>query len=460
MLGLKKKEAPDPEGLLFTDHALKVLIVPLIIEQLLAVFVGMADSMMVSGVGETALSAVSLVDQLNVVILNLFAAFATGGAVVASQYIGAQKQEKACQSAGQLLLVVSFVSLFLMILILFFNRSMIRLFFGTIEPEVMINAVIYFQISAVSYPFMAIYSASNALFRAMGNSKITMKTSILMNLINISGNAILIYYLKMGVAGAAYATLAARAVACVLSLVLLTRSQSTIYISVHQDWRPNPGMIRQILKIGIPNGLENSFFQLGRVLVLGIISVFGTTQIAANATANSITSIACIPGQAIGLAMITVVGQCVGAQDLKQAKYYVKKLMKLTYLLFFLVGATIMLTLSFVLKLYHLSPPTEQLAFRLVTIHVCFGMIFWPASFTLPNALRAANDVTFSMAVAIFSMLVFRIVSSYILGLWLGYGAIGVWLSMVLDWICRVGCFVWRVLSGRWAKRAFESAPT
>mgnify|MGYP002772757342 FL=1 len=454
---MRKKEhiqTIEPDKLLFTSAALKALIIPLIIEQVLAVLVGMADAMMVSGTGEAALSAVSLVDMMNVIIINLFAALATGGSVVASQFIGAQKKDKACQSAGQLILVTSVLSSIIMVLTLIFKRQLVSLFFGSIEADVMTNALTYFTITAVSYPFIAVYSAANALFRAMGNSKITMKTALLMNLINIVGNAILIYGFQMGVAGAAYATLLARAVACILMLVLLGRSEGDISISLHQDWRPNFSMIQRILRIGVPNGFENTFFQLGRVLVLSIISYFGTTQIAANATANSLTSIACIPGHAIGLAMITIIGQCVGAQDLKQAVYYMKRLMKLTYILMFIVAVALMLLLTLILKLYHLSPETEWLAFVLVAIHAGFGIIFWPASFTLPNALRAANDVTFTMIVAVASMLIFRIASSYILGLWLGWGAIGVWLAMVMDWICRVVCFVSRVVSGAWKKKA------
>ncbi len=457
---LKRKRLVEPEGLLFSSAALKALIIPLIIEQILAVFVGMADTIMVSGTGEAALSAVSLVDMLNVVIINLFAALATGGSVVASQFIGAQKKDKACQSAGQLILVTSVLSLLIMSITLLFKRQLLSLFFGQIEADVMTNALTYFTITAASYPFIAVFSATNALYRAMGNSKITMKISILMNLINIVGNAILIFGFNMGVAGAAYATLLARAVACIVMLILLGHSEGDISISLHQDWRPDFAMIRRILRIGIPNGLENTFFQLGRVLVLSIIAVFGTTQIAANATANSLASIGCIPGHAIGLAMITIVGQSIGAQDLNQAVYYIKRLMKLTYILMFAVAGGLLLLLPLILKCYHLSPETEHLAFILVAIHVGFGIIFWPASFTLPNALRAANDVSFTMIVAVASMLIFRIGTSYVLGLWCRWGAIGVWLAMVLDWICRVTCFVSRVISGAWKKKALPPTPT
>ena len=453
----KEIKLPSPDSLLFSNNALKALIIPLIVEQLLATFVGVADGIMVAGIGEVALSAVALVDQLSIVILNLFVAFATGGAVVSSQFIGAQNKEKARQSAGQLLLVVTVVSVLLMTVILLFNRNILALFFGTIEPDVMNSSNIYFTITAVSYPFMAVLSATNALFRSMGNSKVTMKTSILMNAINVAGNALLIYGFKLGVAGAAYATLLARAAACIVSLILLTYSQGDIYISRHMNWRPDFSIIGKIFKIGIPNGLENTVFHLGRVLVLGVISVFGTTQIAANATASTLATFTTVPGHAIGLAIITVVGQCVGAQDLTQAKYYMKKMLKMAYWLHCVVSLLLVLLLFPILKLYQLTPATELLTFYLVLIHALCGIVFWPMSFTIPNMLRATNDATFTMAASMFSMIVFRIGGSYVFGLWLGYGAIGVWFAMVMDWICRSSFFVWRILKGHWIKQAFKN---
>lgn len=436
------------------------MIIPLIIEQILTSLVGMADSIMVSGAGEAALSAVSLVDMLNNVIINLFAALATGGAVVTSQFIGARETDKAHQSAAQLLLVSAAISLTIMTIILLFKRSILSLFFGQIEADVMSNAIKYCTITAASYPFIAVFSATNALFRSVGNSKITMKAAIIMNLINIVGNSILIYGFNMGVAGAAYATLTARAIACVLMVILLAHSEVDVSISIHHSWRPNFAMVRHILRIGVPNGLENTFFQLGRVLVISIISLFGTAQIAANATASSLDSISCIPGNAIGLAMITIVGQCIGAQDVKQATYYIKKLMKLTYILRFILAIGTVSLLPLLLKLYHLSPEAEHLAFILVAIHAGMGTIFWPSSFTLPNALRAANDVAFTMVVAVGSMLAFRIASSYVLGLWLSWGAVGVCCAMVIDWICRSVFFVTRYMRGGWKKKAVPPIET
>lgn len=450
------KTTPEPANLLFPKAKLKALLIPLLIEQAFAMLVGMADSMMVSGAGEAALSGVSLVDMLVIMIFNLFSALATGGSVVVSQYLGAKKADRARQSATQLLTVTFVISFMVMLAVLLLKRQILMLFFGSIDAEVMGHSLTYITIIALSFPPLALWSAANALFRSTGNSKITMQTSLLVNVLNISGNALLIFGFGMGVKGAAIATLFARMAGCVVSLYRLTKPDSEIYISRH-GWKPDWSLIKNILRIGIPSGFENTFFQLGRVLVLGIISTFGTTQIAANSVANTFSAFPPIPAQAISLAMITVVGQCVGAQDLKQVSYFIKKLMKMAYAAFFGVAVIVTLILPLGLRAYNLSPESTQLAWILYGIHTAFGVLLWPASFTMPNALRATNNVKFTMIVAITSMIVFRIVGSYVIGLWMGWGAIGVWLSMVMDWICRVTCFMYYLLSGKWKKRAMTA---
>ncbi len=442
------------ENFLFSGAALKRLLIPLMIEQAFGLFVGMADSIMVSHTGEAALSGVSLVDMLVVMIFNLFAALTTGGSVIASQYLGAKKKDRACDAAVQLCLVTLVISTTTMGASLLFKRHLLHLFFGSIEQDVMVHALTYFTISALSFPFLALWSAANALFRANGNSRITMKTSLLVNGLNVIGNAILIYGFNMGVAGAALSTLLARIIACVLSLHLLKNPSADIHIDFRVSWKPEWQMIKNILRIGIPSGFENTFFQLGRVLVLGIISTFGTAQIAANSVANTFSTFPTIPAQAVSLAMITVVGQCVGAGDLQQTKYYIKRLMKKAYLFFLIAAIAVSLVIPLGLKAYNLSPDASRLALILYGIHTFCGVFLWPASFTMPNALRATNNVTFTMIVSIVSMVFVRILGSYVLGLYMGYGAIGVWCSMVLDWMVRVTCFAWCMLSGRWKKKA------
>ena len=438
---------------MFTKEALKKLIIPLIIEQILAVTVGMADTMMISHAGEAAISGVSLVDMINNLLISVFAALATGGAVVTAQFIGGKKKEQSLESARQLILIAAVISTAIMGLCMIFHRPVLKGLFGAIEPDVMENAIIYFIISALSYPFLAVYNSCAALFRAIGNSRVSMRVSLFMNIINVTGNAICIFGFSMGVAGVAIPSLVARAFAALVMLRLIRNTKNEVYLKKGLII-PNKDMIRKILYIGIPNGLENGLFQFGRVIVVSIIAGFGTVQIAANAVANSVDSMGCIAGQAMSLAMITVVGQCVGAGDEKQVRLYTKKLMKLTYAITAVANTCILLALPWILTIFSLTPETRELAYILIMIHNGFAILLWPSSFTLPNALRACNDVKFAMFISIFSMVSFRILFSYILGVGFGLGAIGVWIAMLMDWIFRVICFVTRFASGAWRKKA------
>lgn len=316
---------------LFSNRQLIKLIIPLAIEQGLTMLVGMCDGVMVSSVGETAISGVSLVDMINAVVLVLFAALATGGAVVTSQLLGARQTERARQSAGQLVLLSGLLGLAAMALCLVFARGMMGLFFGSIEAAVMDAGLTYFRITALSFPFIALYNAGAAIFRSMGNSKVSMKVSLLMNAVNVGGNALCIFALKMGVAGVAIPTLVSRAVAAVVILALAADAKQELALNKQGLCSVDRSMMGKILRIGIPSACENSIFQLGRLVVVSMIALFGTTQTSANAVANTLDSLGVVVGQAMGLAMVTVVGRCVGAGDLEQVKYYVKKMMLWTY---------------------------------------------------------------------------------------------------------------------------------
>lgn len=443
---------------LFSNQKLVRLIIPLVIEQGLTILVGMCDGVMVSSVGEAAISGVSLVDMINAVVLTLFAALATGGAVVTSQYLGAQQPEKARQSAGQLVLMAAGLGFLAMVLCLVFARGLMRLFFGSIDADVMAAGLVYLRITALSFPFIALYNAGAAIFRSTGNSKVSMKVSVLMNLINVAGNAICIFVLKMGVAGVAVPTLVSRAVAAVVILALAADPKQELYLEKQGLCRIERKMMGNILHIGVPSACENSFFQLGRLVVVSMIALFGTTQTSANAVANTLDSMGIIMGQAMGLAMVTVVGQCVGAGDPEQVKYYVKKLMGWTYLLMGVCNLLIILFVNQLIGCYSsLSPETVRLARILVLMHSSFAILMWPVSFVLPNALRAANDVRFTMWVGVGSMIAFRIIGSWILCVHLGWGATGVWIAMIVDWVCRIGFFVPRMLSGKWKTKYVPS---
>ena len=447
------------ENRLFSKKDLRKLIIPLILEQTLAITVGMADTMMISSAGEAAVSGVSLVDMFNNLIISVLAALATGGAVVTSQCIGAGRREEACRSARQLVFTEAAITIGISVLVLLFHRQILGLFFGQIEADVMQNAIIYLIISVFSFPLLAVYDSCAALYRSMGNAQITLKISLLMNVINVVGNAIGVYVLKLGVAGVAIPSLVSRGVAGVVLFTFLHNPDNLVFLT-RGKFKVDATIVKRILFIGIPSGIENGIFQLGRVLVVSIIAAFGTSQIAANGVANSLDSMGCIVGQAMSLAMITVIGRCVGAGEEGQVRYYTKKLLGETYFYTAVINSIISLLLPWILQIYGLGEETTRLSYILVMIHDGMAIFLWPASFVLPNMLRACNDVKYTMVVSIFSMITFRIGFSYVFGVHMGWMAVGVWAAMVIDWVFRVLCFVGRYLAGTWRKKCGLVAPT
>lgn len=437
---------------MYTNKQLLKLILPLLVEQTLSIFVGMADTVMVSMLGDAAISGVSLVDMICNVLITLFAALATGGAVVASQLLGAGRKDDACRVSNQLMLVVLGVSLAITVPMILFRGQVFGALFGGVEQDVWNNAMTYMWITALSYPFIAMYNGGAALYRSMNRSGMTMVVSVLVNIINVGGNALCIYGLKMGVEGVAIPTLISRMTGAICMLALLKNPHLQIHLS--RSWKPDLRMMKEIMHIGVPNGIENSLFQLGRVLVVQVIALFGTVQTAANAVANTLDSVGCLPGATMNIAIITVVGHCVGAGDMKQARYYTKKLILWAYLGTAILNIPLLSFLHKILPLFNASAEALELAYILIMIHNGMAMLMWPAAFTLPNALRAASDVKYTMVVSLASMALFRIVFSYILGVGLGWGAIGVWVAMVIDWVCRITFYVVRYRGGRWETKA------
>ena len=439
---------------LFSRQALVRLIIPLVIEQFLLMTVGMADTVMVTSAGEAAIAGVSLVDNINILLIQVFAALATGGAVVVSQYLGRREADHARTAAKQLLYAVAVVSTVLMVLALVFRQHMLSLIFGQIEPDVMDSALAYFIATALAYPFMSIYNAGAALFRSMGNSRVSMFNSLIVNIINITVNAILIYGYGMGALGAGIGTLVSRIAAAVIILFLLQRPDCVLRID--RLFRPEFHwiMVRRILTIGIPNGLENGLFQAGKLIVLSLITTFGTTAVAANGIANSIASVVNVPGQAIGLAMVTVIGQCVGAQYLDQAVSYARKLMIICYLSMGTMCLILFCAAGPLVGLFDLSPAAAAMAAEVLRWCAVFTAVFWPMSFTLPNALRASGDAIFTMSISLASMFICRVALSYLFACsWgLGMGLLGVWLAMFCDWIVRAVVFLVRFWRGKWKR--------
>lgn len=444
----------DTKNRFFSNADLRKLIIPLVIDQFLQAFVGLADSIMVASVGEAAVSGVSLIDTIMVLILNIFTALATGGAVIAGQFLGKKRGEMACKSTNQLISFTLKASLVVMVLCYFGRNFITHVVFGKIEADVMYNCNVYMFIVFASIPMTALYNAGAAIYRAMGNSSVAMKISLLMNAINLGGNALLIFGFHRGVEGVAIPTLISRTVACVIMMFLLNNQKQTLHLLHPFSFKTDWGLLKKILYIGIPNGLENSMFQLGKILVLSIVTSFGTASIAANAVSNNVATFAVLPGMSIGFAILTVSAQCVGAGDYEQVNYYTKKLIKTVYVSLVVANILVVLAVPFIIQIYGLSTEASQYAHKILIYHSICAVTIWPLSFSLPNTLRAAADVTYTMILSIISMWVFRIGFSVVLGVYFHMGVFGVWVAMTIDWLFRAICFVIRYLKGKWKHAA------
>ncbi|MDE7446503.1 MAG: MATE family efflux transporter [Lachnospiraceae bacterium] len=439
---------------LFSNKDLKAMIVPLFLEQLLVMLVGMVDTLVVSYAGEAAVSGVSLVNQFNTIFIYLFTALASGGAVVISQYIGRNESDSAGESASQLLLFSTLFSMFIAVLVLVGNRGMLRLLFGKVEDSVMQACITYLRISAYSYPALAVYNAGAAVYRSLGKTSVTMYLSVVSNIINVIGNIIGVFVLHAGVAGVAWPSLIARTFSAVVITLLCFWKTNEVFYRGKWIFRWNGNLMKRILNIAVPNGIENGIFQLVKVALSSIVALFGTYQIAANGVAQSIWSMAALAGVSMGPAFITVIGQCMGNKDTGAAEYYFRKLTKITLLLSAAWNLLIFLLTPFFMKFYSLSPETKNLVIWLVLIHNVFNAVAFPFSGALSNGLRAAGDVKFTMYVSIASTILGRLLLSYLLGITLHMGVIGIAVAMVSDWIIRAVIFLWRQKSGKW--KAFQ----
>lgn len=445
-MGTKEKV----QGTLYSNAELTRLILPLIMEQFLAILVGMLDTVMISGVGEAAVSGVSLVDNINILVINIFSALATGGAVVAGHALGQKNRDQAGQSAWQMVLFLLYTSAVTTIVLVGGHTVILRAVFGQVEGAVMESAATYLIFTGLSICPLALYNGCAALFRAMGDSRTTMYISLLMNLINLVGNAILIFLCNMGVAGAAIATLVARTVAAALIFKLMLDEKREVNFKGRLTLRVDFSLVKRILYIGVPNGLENSLFQLGKILLLSLVSTFGTSAIAANAVCGTITNFNILPGMAIGMALLSVSSVCIGAGEIGQVRYYTRKMMRLTWLAMSCVSLIMMAGAPLFLKIYHLTPETTTLALQVIRFHAVMCMISWVPSFSLPNTLRAAGDVVWTMLIAIVSMWTFRIITAYIFSYAFHLGLIGIWIAMTIDWTFRAVCYMLRYRGGKW----------
>lgn len=449
------------ETVIFDRKMLVKLIVPMVIEQLLSVTVGMADMIMVSGAGEEAVSGISLVNSINVLLIMVFAAMASGGSVVVSQLLGSGDREKACKGANQQMMICILIAVVVTAAALVFNRNILVLIYGSVDALVMENAVKYFYITALSFPFLAVYNAGSALFRVMGNSHISMFMSVIMNVINIAGNAVFVFGFHMGVEGVACPTLISRFVAALVLLVLIRNEKLPVHVDKRLRFGWDGEMLKKIMRIGVPQSLENSMFQVGKLLTQSLISGFGTAAIAANACASTVEMLADIPGTAMSLALVTIVGRCVGAGEYGQARNYTGKLIRITYIFMIVLNMILLLLAQNIAGWYNLTELGTHYAVQLIVYHSICCMLIWPLAFTLASALRSAGDAKFTMTSSVISMWIFRIVLAYVIAEGMNMGVLGVWIAMTIDWAVRAVLNVTRFLGGRWeTKSLVESRET
>jgi putative MATE family efflux protein len=437
----------------WNNRALFRLLWPLVIEQLLAVTMGIADTAMVTPLGEFAVSGVNIIDNINNFLTIIFIALSTGGSVVCSQYLGRQDYKNSDFAAKQLIYAVIIVSLVITGLTLAFRGPIIGGIYGRIEADVMNAAIVYFLVTALSFPALAVYNACAALYRATGNSQVSMRIALMVNIINVGGNAFFLYVMKMGVAGVALSTLLSRiAAAAALTTMLVRNRHSPISLSGIGKIKVIPSMLRRILNIGVPTGLESSMFQLGRLLTQRVFAFFGTSIIAANAIASLLNSFCFMPGNAFCIAVMTVAGQCIGAGDYEAAKKHTVKIGAYTWLTLILVSGALFVFRTPLIVLFKLTPEAQAAATGFLAVPAVTMAFFWTPSWLPPAALRAAGDARYVMIVGIASMWIVRVCFAYLLTFTFGIGPVGVWLAMGADFVVRSVFFVRRWKSGKWMK--------
>lgn len=437
---------------MFSNKDLKNIILPLFFEQLLMALVGIADVFIVGFVGETAVSGVSLVNSFNTIFVNLFTALASGGAVVISQYIGKKEMDYAGKAASQLLEISVIFSMVISLVILLTNVSLMRLMFGRVEADVMTTCVTYLRISAYSYPALAIYNAGAALYRSFGKTSTTMIISIIANIINVIGNCIGVFGIHAGVEGVAWPSLIARYFsAIVVTWLCFSEKNPVRYL---RKWliRVDGSLQKAILRIAVPNGLESGTFQLVKVALSSVVALFGTYQIAANGVAQSIWSTASLVCVTMGPVYITVIGQCMGARDTKQAEFYFRKLLKITMVLAILWNGLVFAVTPVFMKFYALEDETKKLTILLVLIHNIFSAIVFPFADPLGKGLRATGDVRFTTCVSLITTIGVRLVFSVLFGIVMNMGVIGIACAMCLDWSVRGIIFWIRFKQGKWKR--------
>lgn len=441
----------DWDHLMFTGPALWKLLIPLMIEQLLASLMGMADTMMVSRLGSAEVSAVSLSDSINNLVIQAFAALATGGTIICSQYIGRKDDRDANRAAEQVMITCFALSFTIGLICFLIRRPLLRLVFGSVEKDVMDAAVIYFAYTSISFPFIALYQSGSAFFRAGGNSRFPMTVSVISNCLNIVGNAIFMFVMHMGVAGAALSTLLSRVFCAVVIFTFLRRPRQEIVIR-HYLVRPDWKLIKKILSIGIPSGIENSMFQFGKLAIQSSVSTLGTASIAAQAMTNIMENVNGVGAIGVGIGLMTVTGQTLGAGKKEEAKYYIAHLMDIGEIVIIITCLLVFALARPIIWLAGMEKYSGDLCFYMISWITLVKPIIWVPAFIIAYGLRSAGDVRFSMILSSCTMWMCRVLLATILIRVVGIGPMGVWIGMFSDWFLRGVFFTHRYKTMKWLK--------
>ena len=435
---------------MFTNRMIRNLLVPVVLEQILNSIMGTADTMMVSNVGSAALSAVSLVDSINVLLIQAFSALAAGGAIVCAQYIGQRNYEKANMSARQVLFIITAISVVVSAVCLIFQKPLLRLIFGAVDADVMRASEIYFFFTALSFPFIAAYDSAASIFRAQENTKGPMTISMISNIMNIGGNAVLIWVFHLGVAGAAISTLVSRIFCAVVVLWQLRKDRQPVVVKDYLKIRPDWSMIGRILGLGIPSGIENSMFQLGKLAIQSTVSTLGTAAIAAQAMTNILENLNGIAAIGVGVGLMTIEGQCLGAGRKDEAVYYIKKLCVIAEAVIIVSCLIVYILVRPVTVLGGMERTSADMCIHMITWITIVKPVVWTMAFVPGYGLRAAGDVKFSMITSCCTMWACRFCLCVFLIRVLGFGPMGVWIGMFADWTVRGIIFTWRFHSRKW----------
>ena len=450
---IEPKQQISKDRIIFTNTMLKSMIIPLLIEQLLQMIVGLVDTMMVSHAGEAVVAGVGLDTMIYTIFIYLFTAVSAGGAVVVAQYIGSGKYKNGCLAASQIFHIASVLSLISMLFMLLFGSGLLNLMYPSTEPATMKACETYMWIVALSFPANAIYNAGAGLYRTMGKTSVTMKVSLISNVINVIGNAVGIFALHAGASGVAWPTTISWYIAATIMTCLCFKENQQVRIRSKYILHMYPDMAKRILGVAIPNSVENTLFQAAKVILGMLVATFGTSQIAANTTGQTFWSLAACMGMSMGTVFITVIGQCVGAGDTEAAEWYMRKLARLSLVLATIWNAFVMILTPILLPLYDLGQDTKRLILIIVAIHNLFSAFVQPFSGPLSSGLRAAGDVKFTMWSSVFATVVCRTILSYVLALWLHMGVIGIALAMVFDWCIKAILDIARFHNGKWKNK-------